>query len=283
MSEIFSLYRWTLIAGSIHATCLAILGCHLAGRDRAMQTVCLSQGAMLGVLFAIGISLLLGIEITGNHSELQAHLIPLFASMACSALVFFLTQKLSAKRSVSKNTLFASIFAVLLALSYFVTGIFPGLESHMAQAYFGDLATATQTDSILILILSSLALFVLTRYWKPISNRTFELAVFGETALSSNSRRWNWVFDLLTLLTLSLSVQFVGFLFTISCLFLPTTVMGTSRSQGIIKHFSICSVIAALGAGGGFSLSLFFTRLSTVPSVVLTMLALALIARAMDR
>lgn len=276
MKEVFFLYRWTLLAGSIHAAALSLLGCHLAGRDRSMQTVCLSQGATLGVLLSLGTSLLLGIEMTGEHHELRAHLIPLVASMTCSGIVFFLTQRLSTRRQVSKNTLFSSIFSVLLASSYFVTGIFPGLESHMTQAYFGDLATATLIDSFLILILGLIGLFVLTLYWRPITNRTFELAVFGENTLSSNRKRWNWIFDLLTLLMLSFSVQFVGFLFTVSCLFLPTTVMSSTRKQGIIHHFSLCTMVSGIGAAGGLSLSLLFTRLSTVPSVVLTTLALAI-------
>lgn len=283
MSDIFSLYKWTLLAGSIHAAALSLLGCHLAARDRAMQTVCLSQGAMLGVLFALGFGALLGVEMIVEHSELNAHAIPLLASLICSGLVFYLTQKMSARRAASKNTLFASIFAVLLASSYFVTGIFPGLESHMAQAYFGDLATATQVDSFLMLILGSIGLLVLIRFWKPISNQTFELAVFGENTPSSNNRRWTWIFDLLTLLTLSFSVQFVGFLFTVSCLFLPTTVMSANRTQGLARHMILCASVAAVGSAGGFGLSLLFTRVSTVPSVVLMTLALALLIRAFNR
>jgi zinc/manganese transport system permease protein/iron/zinc/copper transport system permease protein len=283
MIQIFALYKWTLLAGSVHAAALALLGCHLAARDRAMQTVCVSQGAMLGVLFAIGIGAIFGIEMVGEHSELRAHAIPLLASMLCSGAVFYLTQKMSARRMVSKNTIFASIFAVLLASSYFVTGIFPGLESHMAQAYFGDLATATQVDSIIMLFLGLAGVLILTRFWKPIANQTFELAVFGDNTASSSRRRWSWIFDLLALITLSFSVQFVGFLFTISCLFLPTTVTSSSHTKGLTRHLTLCAAIAAAGAAGGFSLSLMFTRLSTVPSVVLITLALALAARFADR
>lgn len=283
MSEIFFLYRWSILAGAIHAASLSILGCHLAGRDRAMQTVCLSQAAMLGVLLSLGISLLLGFEAIGQHQEVLTHILPFLASMLCSGAVFSLTQKLTSQRAVSKNTVFASIFAVLLAASYLVTSAFPGLESHMAQAYFGDLATATQTDSLLTLLLGSVGLLILILYWKPITNRTFELAVFGENASSSNRRRWNWIFDILTLLTLSFSVQFVGFLFTVACLFIPTTILSSARSRGVFRHFTLCGISTALGTASGFALSLLFTRISTVPSVVLFILALSLLTRTIEK
>lgn len=267
MMELLSLYRWTLPAGAVFAGALALLGCHLAARDRAMQTVCVSQGAMLGVLLALG-----GMQ-SLTHADPDSHFGPFLSSIGISALTFMVTNALAKRRSMSKNTLFAAIFSILLASGYFVSALFPALESHMAQIYFGDLATLTEYDAKVTLLLGIVCLGGLIAFWKPLSNQSFETAVFGEYASSFSrraGRRWTVLFNLLALAMLCFSVQFLGFLFTIATLFLPTTILTYLSLPGLRKHLALAVLTASTGATAGFLMSLRFTRFPTVPSIVLS-------------
>ena len=48
------------------------MGIQLAARDRAMQTLCMGQGAMLGVLLGLGLAVVLGLlglgDLLGLHT-----------------------------------------------------------------------------------------------------------------------------------------------------------------------------------------------------------------------
>ena len=71
MQALLSIYAWTIAASTILGSALALLGVQLAARDRAMQTMCIGQGAMLGVL--VGIGFFLGFEATPTQSRSEEH------------------------------------------------------------------------------------------------------------------------------------------------------------------------------------------------------------------
>lgn len=268
MTELILLYKWTIPAGAVFAGALALLGCQLAARDRAMQTVCVSQGAMLGVLFALGFMPSL------VHDDPDSHFAPFLSAAAVSALTFIATDFLARRKGVSKNTLFASIFAILLAMGYLIGALLPALETHMSQIYFGDLATLTEFDAKITLGFGIVALVGLFAAHKAITNQSFELAIFGSSFSPGSQLRWRLFFNVIALAVLCLSVQFLGFLFTIALLFLPTTVLSYGRAKGLTQHLVLAMTCAMAAAAGGFILSLQFTRLPTVPTVTLTLFVL---------
>jgi len=269
MWQLILIYKWTMVAGVVTAAALSILGSHLAARDKSMQTLCIGQGATLGVLFGIGL-LPYFTQIEWIHE-----LGPFISAIVLSGLTYFWSEKLVAKRSASKNTHFTAIFIILLATGYMVSSAFPALESHMAQAFFGDLATMTDRVSAIVLILAVFTLLFLTLQWKRISNQSFELAIFGQR-LSGHHRRIEF-FDILVILVLSFSIQFVGFIFTVACLFVPTFLFHRLKLNSLKTFLRSIAVVAALGCLMGFFISLFFTMFPTVPTIVLTMVVLGLL------
>lgn len=262
--NLFGLYFWTIIAGVIAAPALSLLGVQLATRDRAMQTLCVGQGAMVGVLAAIGLF---------HHLEgsVWGTLAPFLSAILLSGGTFLFTDSLVAKKVASKNTVFAFVFALLLSVGHLCSSLFPGLESHMAQVYFGDLATLTTTDSQITAIASLICLAILAVYYRTMSNYSFESAVFGSLISVRNARQSELAFRALSLIMLSFSVQFVGFLFTISMLFLPTAILNFSRIKGLARHLVLGVALSAVSAGTGFFISLKYTRLPTVPSIVIVL------------
>jgi ABC-type Mn2+/Zn2+ transport system permease subunit len=89
-------------------------------------------------------------------------LFPLIFAILASIATYLGTERLTIQSKVSKSTLFASVFALLLACGYFVSALFPALESHMTQIYFGDLATLLEHDAQVACGLGTIALAMLS-------------------------------------------------------------------------------------------------------------------------
>lgn len=265
MLMLVSLYGWTLAAGSLAAPALAVLGAHLATRDRALQTLCVSQGSLLGVLLGLGLAP------RREAFPILAEWLPLGGALVVSALTFLATERLVATRMASRNTAFAFVFSLLLASGYLVSALFPALESHMTQIYFGDLATLPTSAARLCCVGFGAALLVLARSRRAFANGSFEWALFGEPV----SRRGETAFRVLTLVLLCLSVQYLGFLFTTTALFLPTAMLRQLRARGVRRHLFRCGAVASVGTAAGFLVSLAFTRLPTVPTIAWALFLLA--------
>jgi ABC-type Mn2+/Zn2+ transport system permease subunit len=259
LSTLLALYAWVLPAGILLAVALSEIGAHLATRERSIQTLCLSQGALLGVLLGLGLTK------TVIHADPESHTWPLLFSTLTSMTTGYLTSKLSERKEGSKNTLFLAIFATLLAAGFFVSVIFPELESHMSSIYFGDLATLTNFDAQLTIIISSGALLFLMVFMDRFTDQSFEIAVFGRRTALTRSLTF---FDLLSVGMVCYSVQFVGLLFTLSMLFLPTTLGTFFRRTGVRAHRFFIVFTTAFGCGLGFFLSLLGNRIPTVPMIV---------------
>lgn len=270
------LYKWTILAGIVAAPALALLGAQLATRDRAMQTLCVGQGAMVGVLLGMAI-------LSPFESPLLNALGPFFSAIFVSVATIVITDAFVARRTASKNTFFAFTFALLLAAGHLVSSLFPALENHLAQIYFGDLATLNILQSKMMLGISLVCLGLLLGMVRSISNQSFEWAVFGDLVSSKGERKGMVAFKLVTLLMLCLSVQLVGFLFTIAMLFLPTALMNFSARKGLFRHLCLSGAIALVSTVSGFLLSLQYTRLPTVPAIVAVMFVLALVTLGIER
>ena len=254
-----SIYLLPILASALYAMALSFLGTHLAARDRSMQTLCVSQGAMFGTLIGIGVAQ------QWLHPQSSGVAYPFVISVCGSVVTFFASEAFLGKNSASKNTYFAAIFSLLVSLSYMASSLFPGLESHMAQRYFGDLATVSDGESKLIAAVALSTLVVVFWKWKTIAQESFDSAILGSQAIVLTS----W-FGLVSLVNIALSVQVLGFLFTISCLFLPTTIVSRKRSPGFWSHTRLCMLVSAGGTIFGFGLSIFYDSLPTVPAIVLS-------------
>ncbi len=254
--SLFEIYIWTILAGALMGPALSLLGTQIAARDKSMQTLCVGQGATLGVLLGMGL--------------LGEGLWPFATAVIFSWLTYFLGEKLARRFLSSKNTFFSSLFAVLLGLGYLVCAIFPSLENHMTHIFFGDLATLSDLNSRISILIALVIFLVFARYWRVISFESFEIAVFGRT---STVGKWLGFspFDFLAIFTLTFSVQFLGYLFTIACLFLPTVILKFSRKQNLIRHLLLSSAISVVSIVIGFLWSLENTRMPTVPSIILVM------------
>lgn len=261
MKELFALYAWTFPASIFFGGALALLGGHLASRNREMQTLCVSQGAVFGVLLSIGL-----IHISTGHED-ETRILPTLSALVFSTLTFMATNAWVKNRPGLKGAIYVSAFAFLVALGYLTTALFPALESHMSQAYFGDLATMTAGDSQFSFVFGLVATSLLVYFWKAISNQSFEISYFGNRVSVAHGKKQDFLFNLLALLLIAYAIQTMGFLYAISCLFIPTTLFSMSGLVGLRRHLALCFACAALASPLGLAISLVNTRLPTVPTI----------------
>jgi len=262
--SIFELYGLTVFASIILASGLSLLGTQLAAKDRAMQTLCMGQGAMLGVLVGLGLSQTL---FNSVHSD---HYLPLLLAILCAILSFFISESMVAIKLASSNTHFAGFFAALLSGGYLVSSLFPALENHMAQKYFGDIATLGSFESNICLGLGCFLLLIFFFFGRKFSEHSFETMISGKVL-----RPWKLphALDILSIVTICTCVQTVGYLFTIACLFIPTAFASRTLKAGLTKHFVYCIILSSVTTGLGFSLSLVESNLPTVPTIIALMVA----------
>jgi zinc/manganese transport system permease protein len=266
MLDLFVIYWVAILASVLMASGLAMLGAQLAARDRTMQTMCLSQGAMLGVLLGIGLSQAFAIGKGGST------LLPLIFAGVAAFATFILTELLIHRRSVSSNTQFTAVFALLLSAGYLVSALFPALESHVTQRYFGDLATMGERESWFGVAFGLFLILISVRFLRNITRDSFRAAIMGQGLTTESSIR---LFSFLSLFTICFSVQVMGFLFTIGSLFIATAILSSSCKLGLHRHVALVASVNALGASGGFAISLWSSRLPTVPCIILFMGLLA--------
>ena len=175
MLEMILLFKWTIIASMISAGVLAFIGVQLSSKAKSVQVLSMSQGAILGVLLGMAAS---G-SVMHEASELETHFLPLVFSSIVAFLVSVLCESITRKVSSSKNTYYVAMFSFLMAFSYLISSMFPALESHMTQVFFGDLATLTNFDAMITVVFSSACLVMFFVLRKFIINDSFETAIYG--------------------------------------------------------------------------------------------------------
>lgn len=281
MMELIGLYAWTLLAGVLMAPALALIGAQLSARDQAMQSLVLSQASALGVVLGLAIGFVLGRESghdLGHTIGGTDALLPTLGAVVCGSLAFGLLDRFVPKTVPSRNSHYVTAFVALMALTFLVTSLTPQLESHMSTVYFGDLAVATEREAMTAAALGALSLGLMVFFWRSITDDSFQLSLFGTLKRRSFHRATPWLFLTTALVTVGVSIQILGLLFSVSCLFVPTALLAR-RGSSLLRHGWEIAVASVIAATGGILLSLGFTQLPSVPSVVVFLIATSLIVR----
>lgn len=265
--QMYALFGWSLFAGALTGPTLSLLGAQLAMRDRAMQTLCIAQGGTFGVLLGVGI-----LQSTGRSGIWD--LMPVILSFAAAAATYCATEAITRKRMASRNTFFSCVFALLIAAGHLISHAFPAMESHLSQIYLGDLATLSPQGAQIAASVAALCFAFVGIGWRRTTEASFELALFGETVQAKEARFFPWA----SLAMLAVGVQSLGFLFTISLLFIPTAILSRLGPLGVRYHLVACAGTSLIGTWVGFSLSLAYTRVPTVPAIACVTAIAALIA-----
>ncbi|MDG0815380.1 metal ABC transporter permease [Bdellovibrio svalbardensis] len=252
--ELLQIYKWSLPSSILMAAVLALIGAQWTAREKSAQIFVLGQGSSLGIVLGLVINILLGTDF---------HWLSLLLGLILGGLTLVLSD-LMVERKSDRNHIYLTLFVFFLALTYLMTALTPSLESHMASAYFGDLAVMSDTAGKISLIAALVfAVFILVN-WRHLTRISFELVNHSWIHRSLKNR----LFDFGTLLVTTLAIQGMGYLFTIGSLFIATT-FASQRSRNLRSYTLRILTISTLGCLLGFSLSLLSTNLPTVPCVLI--------------
>ena len=260
MSDLLLMYWPAIASATLTGAALACLGAFLLTRQVAVQTLAVGQGASLGLLIGLVV-----VSFGVVHDDHLEHTIwPLFLGVAGGALTSFCSTW-AARRAASKAGVFVAIFALLWALGQLLTGFFPAVASHASSLYFGDIVTLGQSEALLFIALSTLALSYFGLQWRALSDRAFLLALQDEAPPPRGGGEW--MFFLVSIALLCLSIELLGLLFTLASLFLPSMVLSRGGAPGVGKHLAFSTLGGGLAALAGFVVSLAEPRLLTSPSI----------------
>lgn len=274
MMALLPLYGWTIVAGSLMAVVLAWIGSQLASRGQSVQALVISQGSSLGVVG--GLSLLHLFHPEHDHGTVPFFSWPMIGSLLIGAFSALICERVIKPGQPARNTYYIALFAALLSLTYLVTALVPSLESHMTSQFFGDLALISENAAKGTSIAVALVWGVLIYSWRIVTESSFDIATFGRILPNRTKANMNRLFVVVTLVTLCLSIQLMGLLFTISALFIVPVVVGQGMKSLKVYTFTI-AVTAALGTVTGFVLSLWHGRLPTVPTIAFSFLVSGLL------
>lgn len=260
--SLLQIYKWSIPACIAMSAALALIGAQWTARERSAQIFVLGQGSSLGVVMGLAINILLGTDF--HQWSLGLGLISGWGTL-------FLSDYLIGRRS-QQNHIFLTLFVLFLALTYLLTSITPSLETHMASTYFGDVAVMSDFAARASLILGIIFVFGALKYWRKLSLTSFQLV--NHSWIHSHSQ--NKVFDLTTILLTTLSIQSMGYLFTIGSLFISTS-FAAQRSPNLKSYTQKLLLISSVGSLFGFLTSLLSTNLPTVPCLLLGQILMGLI------
>ncbi len=263
--EIILLFFWPIICALFASVAYSWAGIHIIARHQGLKVLCISQGAALGSL----VFLALGHNF--SHNEVSDSLLlkhfGVVLSLSFGLLTGYLVEKLSKLRN-DPSPLVLSFFLFLLALNNLFSAMFPALETHMSQMFFGDLATLANIDAIILA-----CFFVILIVWQ-FKRRHFDLSEsFKQAVLEVKPRVENF----LVIFLISLGVQYFGFLFTASLIFIPTVLLSLVPSSESKGHYYAVAGLASFASVGGFFLSIVSTKLPTVPLIVFFLCLFAMI------
>ncbi|QDK39096.1 metal ABC transporter permease [Bdellovibrio sp. NC01] len=262
--ELLQIYKWSLPSSIVMAAALALVGAQWTAREKSAQVFVLGQGSSLGIVLGLVANILMGTDF---------HWLSLLFGLTLGWLTLVISDFAIEKKS-DRNHIYLTLFVFFLALTYLMTAITPSLESHMAAAYFGDLAVMSDATGQLALVAAALFTgFVLT-YWRQLTHISFELV-----NQSLIHRSWkNRIFDVGTLLLTTLAIQGMGYLFTIGSLFISTS-FASNKARNLKRYTVGVFLISTLGCFLGFCLSLLSTNLPTVPCVLIGQIIVGFIVR----
>ncbi|UXR64285.1 metal ABC transporter permease [Bdellovibrio bacteriovorus] len=259
---LLQIYKWSLPSSVIMAAVLALIGSQWTAREKSAQVFVLGQGTSLGIVLGLAVNVLLGTDFHG---------ISLLIGLSLGWITLLLMDLLIKAKS-DRNHIYLTLFVFFLALTYLVSYMTPALESHIAASYFGDLAVMSDAGAIGCLAGALLFGLFLLSNWRELSLRSFQLA--NHSAIHQSWK--NRLFDLGTLLLTTMAIQSMGYLYTMGSLFIATS-FAASRSQNLRSYLVKMLLIALLGSGFGFVVSLQSTNLPTVPCVLLGQMLMGLL------
>ena len=238
--DIVELLSYTFFRNALLGSFLASIACGIIGSYVvARRMVFISGGITHASYGGIGIGFYYGFN-------------PILSALVFSVLSAFGIQWLSKNQNVREDSAIGVFWSLGMALGIILIFLSPGYAPNLSEYLFGNILTISQTDIMLLAILSVVLILFFTFFYRSILNVSFDKEFAKTRGLPVVFLEYTLI--MLVAVTIVLSIRLVGIVLLISLLTVPqmTANIFTNKFSKII----VASVaISFVGCIAGLLLS----------------------------
>jgi len=231
--ESWELFGGMYLAGLGCAVLLSVVGIYLVARHQVFVGVAVSQASILGVAASL-------------LWHCNAHLMAILFSMITCFVLVVSDLKNSQKGS---ERIVAWIFLLCMSLSVILVSSSPHSLESVTSLMSSGLIQTTEKEAVLFWALSILVLGLIKVFYKKIILIMTDIEMARVVGL--NVTLWIFLISLLLGLSIGVTAQSVGMLFSVSCLVLPA-MAARNFCKKTSSVFIVTPFIALLGVLSSF-------------------------------
>ena len=257
-------FQIVLLGTTILGIGCGVLGVFMFHQKRALISDAISHATLPGITIAY----LILVAFNLSERSLGAFIVGALISASISIFLYRILRKV---RGVHDDAIIAILLSSFFGLGIAFLGIIQkqlhGHAAGLGQYIYGDAASMLQSDVFIILIVASVAIFIIVLFLKEIVAVTFD-----KEYAQSIGIRIGFIDGLLLFLTVLVTVaglQAVGLILVISLFIIPA-LAAKYWTEKIIMHMVIAMIFAACSAISGTICSALFTNLPTGAAIVLS-------------
>jgi ABC-type Mn2+/Zn2+ transport system permease subunit len=263
--EMFWLYKGVFLLVLLAGLVMPLVGSHLPARNQVVRSLMVTQMATLGLLLGM---------LVASFFHLPHWLGEVVLPLAFAVIVTFILLRLIEKAFVHLNEgSYMCGYFIFLAMSFIVCSLFPGLELHHTQMFFGDVVTISGVSLWGSILFMLLALVLLLKYQKDWILHSVDQQLLGDcyTCTKTHDR-----FAFFSLMTIIIGLFSLGQMFTLGAMLIAPIFL-KQQAFGLSSFLKLIAVLTSTAMVSGLSLSLVWTKLSTVPLMILILVIFCLI------
>ncbi len=256
--DVVELLDYTFFRNALWGSLLASIACGIIGSYVVARRMVFISGGITHASFGgIGIGFYFGFN-------------PVISALIFSVLSAFGIQWLSKNQNVREDSAIAVFWSLGMALGIILIFLSPGYAPNLSEYLFGNILTISQTDILLLAILSVVLVLFFTIFYRSILNTSFGKEFAKTRGVPVAFLEYTLI--MLVAVTIVLSIRLVGIVLLISLLTVPqmTANIFTNRFYKIMLG---SVVISFVGSVTGLLLSYFLN----VPSGAFIIFVLILI------
>lgn len=265
--DVVELLSYTFFRNALWGSLLASIACGIIGSYVVARRMVFISGGITHASFGgIGIGFYFGFN-------------PVLSAMVFSVLSAFGIQWLSKNQNVREDSAIAVFWSLGMALGIILIFLSPGYAPNLSEYLFGNILTISQTDILLLGILSIVLVVFFTYFYRAILNTSFDKEFAKTRGVPVVFLEYTLI--MLVAVTIVLSIRLVGIVLLISLLTVPqmTANIFTNRFSKIMLG-SIA--ISFVGCVAGLLLS-YFLNVPSGAFIIFILILIFLIAKLVSR
>ena len=261
--DVVELLSYTFFRNALWGSLLASIACGIIGSYVVARRMVFISGGITHASFGgIGIGFFFGLN-------------PILSALGFSVMTAFGIQWLSKSQNVREDSAIGVFWSLGMALGIILIFLTPGYAPNLSEYLFGNILTISQTDIMLLTILSIVLILFFTFFYRSILNISFDKEFAKTRGLPV--ALFEYILIMLVAVTIVLSIRLVGIVLLISLLTVPQM-----TANIFTNHFSKIMVLSVIISFVGCIIGLLLSYTLNVPSgafIIFVLITIYLISK----